>query len=142
MAQVTEWWNKYVVTGISPDFDEKRDAEILKELRTNSLSPDTDVEALVKEAEGLKAEIDRVEATIADKAKRLKEIDAIIKEHAVKQFREGDKKVEVKGAIYTWSVSKSETKKTVINEDALKNDGLYDKYSQEQVSTTYRMTCK
>lgn len=142
VAQVTEWWNKYVVTGISPDFDEKRDADILKELRTNSLSPDTDVEALVKEAEGLKAEIDKVEATIADKAKRLKEIDAVIKEHAVKQFREGDKKVEVKGAIYTWSVSKSETKKTVINEEALKNDGLFDKYSQEQVSTTYRMTCK
>ena len=142
VAQVTEWWNKYVVTGISPDFDEKRDADILKELRTNSLSPDTDVEALIKEAEGLKAEIDKVEATIADKAKRLKEIDAVIKEHAVKQFREGDKKVEVKGAIYTWSVSKSETKKTVINEEALKNDGLFDKYSQEQVSTTYRMTCK
>lgn len=142
VAQVTEWWNKYVVTGISPDFDEKRDADILKELRTNSLSPDTDVESLIKEAEGLKAEIDKVEATIADKAKRLKEIDAVIKEHAVKQFREGDKKVEVKGAIYTWSVSKSETKKTVINEEALKNDGLFDKYSQEQVSTTYRMTCK
>ena len=142
VAQVTEWWNKYVVTGISPDFDEKKDADILKELRTNSLSPDTDVEALIKEAEGLKAEIDKVEATISDKAKRLKEIDAIIKEHAVKQFREGDKKVEVKGAIYTWSISKSETKKTVINEEALKNDGLFDKYSQEQVSTTYRMTCK
>lgn len=28
-----EWWNKHVIQGISPVFDEKKDAEILKELR-------------------------------------------------------------------------------------------------------------
>lgn len=28
-----DWWKKHVLEGISPEFDEKRDAEILKELR-------------------------------------------------------------------------------------------------------------
>ena len=53
IEQATAWWNNYVLKGISPDFDEKKDAEILKALRTNSLSPDTDVSALVAEAEQL-----------------------------------------------------------------------------------------
>jgi predicted phage-related endonuclease len=51
IEQATEWWNKYVLTGISPAFDEKKDAEILKALRTNTLTPDSDITALVNEAE-------------------------------------------------------------------------------------------
>ena len=34
VAQVEQWWADYVDTGISPVFDEKKDAEILKALRT------------------------------------------------------------------------------------------------------------
>lgn len=33
IAPVTTWWNNHVVTGISPQFDETRDAKILAELR-------------------------------------------------------------------------------------------------------------
>ena len=138
VAQVEKWWSDYVETGISPAYDEKKDAEILKALRTNTLSPDTDIDALIAEAEGLKKELDEVSASIADKEKRLKTINDVIKEHAVKQFREGDKKVEVKGSVYCWTVSRSET--TGIDKDALKADGLLDKYSKK--STQYRMTVK
>lgn len=138
VAQVEKWWADYVDTGISPVFDEKKDAEILAALRTNTLAPETDIEALIKEAEGLKKEVDEVAATIADKEKRLKTINDIIKEHAVKQFRDGDKKVEVKGSTYTWTVSRSET--TSIDKDALKADGLYEKYSKTVPS--FRMTVK
>lgn len=138
VAQVEKWWADYVETGISPEYDEKKDAEILAALRTNTLSPETDIEALIKEAEGLKKELDEVAATTADKEKRLKTINDIIKEHALSQFRDGDKKVEVKGATYTWTVSRSET--TGIDKDALKADGLLDKYSKK--TETYRMTVK
>lgn len=142
--KVEKWWADYVDTGISPEYDEKKDAEILEALRTNSLSPETDIEALVKEAEGLKAEIDNVEVTISDKEKRLKQINDMIKEHAMSQFREGDKKVEVKGAVYCWTVSKTNPKpETVYDEDAMKQDGVYDKYvSQVMGEPTYRMTVK
>lgn len=138
VEQATAWWNAHVVTGVSPDFDEKKDAEILKALRTNNLTPDTDIDAMVQEAETLKVEVDAVMAGIADKEKRLKDLNDIIKEHAIGQFRDGDKKVEVKGSKLTWSLSRSET--TTIDKDALATDGLLEKYSKK--STTYRMTVK
>ena len=138
VAQVEKWWSDYVDTGISPEYDEKKDAEILKALRTNTLAPETDIEALITEAESLKKELDEVAASTADKEKRLKKINDIIKEHAMKQFREGDKKVEVKGSAYTWTISRSET--TSIDKDALKADGLLDKYQKK--SEQYRMTVK
>lgn len=140
VATVEKWWAEHVDTGISPVFDEKKDEEILKALRTNTLSPETDIEALIKEAEGLKGEIDKVSATIADKEKRLKKINDIIKEHATKQFREGDKKVEVKGAKYNWSLARTIKDVTKVNEDAMKADGVYDKYSTTTQETSYRMT--
>lgn len=138
VARVEKWWEEHVDTGISPEYDEKKDAEILTALRTNTLTPETDIEALVAEAEALKKELDEVAASTAEKEKRLKTINDIIKEHAMSQFRDGDKKVEVKGSVYVWTVSRSET--TGIDKDALKADGLLDKYSKKSVQ--YRMTVK
>jgi predicted phage-related endonuclease len=138
VAEVGSWWSEYVAGGISPVYDEKKDAEILAALRTHNLTPDTDINALIKEAEGLKAEVDKATSAIADKEKRLKEVNDIIKEHAMKQFRDGDKKVEIKGSAYTWTVSRSET--TTIDKKALEADGLLEKYQKK--SEQYRMTVK
>lgn len=138
VAEVKSWWGEYVTGGISPVYDEKKDAEILAALRTHNLTPDTDIDALIKEAEGLKKEVDMTAAAIADKEKRLKEISDIIKEHAITQFRDGDKKVEIKGSTYTWTVSRSET--TTIDKKALEADGLLEKYQKK--SEQYRMTVK
>lgn len=138
IAEVESWWGEYVAGGISPVYDEKKDAEILAALRTHNLTPDTDINALIKEAEGLKVEVDKATSAIADKEKRLKEVNDIIKEHAMKQFRDGDKKVEIKGSAYTWTVSRSET--TTIDKKALEADGLLEKYQKK--SEQYRMTVK
>lgn len=138
VATVGRWWAEYVDTGISPEYDEKKDAEILQALRTNSLSPDTDIKALIAEAEGIKKELDETSASVADKEKRLKEITEIIKEYALTQFRDGDKKVEVKGNTFTWTLSKSSS--STIDKDALKADGLLEKYTKK--SDSYRMTVK
>lgn len=138
VAEVKSWWGEYVTGGISPVYDEKKDAEILAALRTHNLTPDTDIDALIKEAEGLKKEVDMTAAAIADKEKRLKEISDIIKEHAMTQFRDGDKKVEIKGSTYTWTVSRSET--TTIDKKALEADGLLEKYQKK--SEQYRMSVK
>ena len=138
VAQVEQWWANHVNTGISPVYDEKKDAEILAALRTHNLTPDTDINALIAEAESLKTDVDSVTAAIADKEKRLKEINDIIKAHAQGQFREGDKKVEIKGSTFTWTLSRSET--TIIDKKALEVDGLLDKYQKK--SERYRMTIK
>ncbi len=130
------WWREHVETGISPDYDEKRDAEVLKALRTNSLSPATDMDELIASAETLRAEVDAAKTVIAAKEKQLAQAEKVIKEYAVGQFRPGDKKVEVKGSAYTWTVACTQT--ASIDKDALKADGLLEKYTKP--ATQYRMT--
>lgn len=130
-----DWWNAHVVTGISPAFDEKKDEEILKELRKNTIEADSDIAALISEGEALKNEIDAVTDTIAEKEKRLKVITDLIKQHCLSQFRDGDKKVAIAGTKYEWIVSRTET--TEIDKDALKKEGLLDKYSKQK--TSYRI---
>ena len=138
VKKAEKWWKDHVETGISPAYDEKSDAEILKELRTNTLNPESDIEALLKEGEELKTEIDRLSAPIEPLEKRLKVVTDIIKQHALAQFRDGDKKVSIRGEKYEWNVSRSETSE--IDKDGLKADGLLDKYTRAKVS--YRITTK
>lgn len=136
IEQSKEWWNNHVLTGISPAFDEKKDAEILKALRTNTINPDTDISSLVSEAEQLKNEIDTVTATISEKEKRLKSVQEQIKKYALDQFREGDTKVSIKGTTLEYVLSKTDT--TEIDKDSLKADGLLEKYTKSK--TNYRLT--
>lgn len=131
-----EWWNTYVIGGISPEYDEKDDADILKELRSNHLNPESDIRAIIAEAEMLKSKIDTVEATIKADSDRLKNLTEQIRQYALSQFRDGDSKVTLEGAKYTFSLSRSETSK--INKQALEADGLLEKYTLSEVS--YRFT--
>lgn len=136
IEKATEWWNTHVLTGISPEFDEKKDAEILKALRTNTVNPDTDISALVEEAEQLSAEIEEVTSTVADKEKRLKAITDQIKKYALEQFREGDTKVSIPGKHIEFVLTKTETME--LDKEALKVDGVWDVYAVPK--TNYRFT--
>lgn len=138
VAHAQAWWNEHVVTGISPDYDEKKDAEILKALRTNSLSPDTNIDDLITEAESLKTELEAVYATVADKEKRLKTVTDQIKKSLVEAFRPNDIAVEHKGGKYIWSVSKTESYE--LDKAAIQADGLFDKYSKKK--ETFRINTK
>lgn len=133
-----KWWKDHVESGISPEYDEKKDAEILKVLRTNNLSPETDMAALVKEAETLKAKLDAHAAEVAEDEKRYKTLTDLIKKSAMAQFRDGDKKVSITGKAYTWEVSRTSTSK--INKDAMKADGVLEKYTT--IEDSYRITPK
>ena len=138
VAQAQAWWDAHVVTGISPDYDEKKDAEILKALRTNNLSPDANIDALITEAEGLKAELEAVYASVSDKEKRLKTVTEQIKKTLVGAFRPNDVAVEHKGGQYIWSVSKTESYE--LDKAAIQADGLFDKYSRKK--ETFRINTK
>lgn len=133
-----KWWKDYVESGISPAFDERKDAEILKALRTNNLSPETDMTALVKEAEDLKAKLDAHAAEVAEDEKRYKVLTDMIKKAAIAQFRDGDKKVSIAGSAYNWEVSRTST--TKIDKDAMKADGILAKYTTTEDS--YRISQK
>ena len=133
-----KWWKDFVESGISPAFDERKDAEILKALRTNNLSPETDMAALVKEAEDLKAKLDAHAAEVAEDEKRYKVLTDMIKKAAIAQFRDGDKKVSIVGSAYNWEVSRTST--TKIDKDAMKADGILAKYTTTEDS--YRISPK
>lgn len=133
-----KWWKDYVESGISPAFDERKDAEILKALRTNNLSPETDMVALVKEAEDLKAKLDAHAAEVAEDEKRYKVLTDMIKQAAIAQFRDGDKKVPIAGSAYNWEVSRIST--TKIDKEAMKADGILAKYTITEDS--YRISPK
>lgn len=133
-----KWWKDYVESGISPAFDERKDAEILKALRTNNLSPETDMAALVKEAEDLKAKLDAHAAEVTEDEKRYKVLTDMIKKAAIAQFRDGDKKVSIAGSAYNWEVSRTST--TKIDKDAMKADGILAKYTTTEDS--YRISPK
>ena len=136
-----KFWRDHVLTGISPEFDEKKDAEILKVLRKNTVEvDDKDLAKLMKEGDRLKAQIDKAEAKIDEKKKRLKEIDDQVKKALIDRFRDGDKHVEANGTTYTWDVRRDVSKS--FDKKAFEKDqpGVYDKYVKE--SPKYVLTKK
>ena len=135
---VKKWWNDYVDTGISPDYDEKKDADILAALRTNVLPPTNDIKQIIQEAEQLKIELDKNAIEISAKEKRYKELSDLLKNYALSHFGEDDTKVKWLGTNYKWTVSRIETKS--IDKEALATDGLLDKYSK--VIESYKMMVK
>lgn len=138
VAQAQAWWNTHVVTGVSPDYDEKKDSDILKALRTNNLASGEDIDVLIKEAESLKTELEAVYASVAEKEKRLKAVTDQIKKTLVGAFRPNDIAVEHKGGQYIWSVSKTESSE--VDKAALEADGMLAKYSR--LKETYRINTK
>ena len=135
--QAMAWWDMYVKTGISPDFDEKKDAEPLTALRTKTVdTASSDLESLLKEAEDLKDEIDAENAKLKAKTDRLDALTNAFKDMAKQRFQPGDKFVEIPGSRYVWKMTKGTT--TKVNDKALKADGLYEKYAV--TSESYRMT--
>jgi chromosome segregation ATPase len=85
----------------------------------------------MSEADKLQEAIDKAETRIADKKKRLKEIDDQVKKYMTSQFRDGDKKVEIPGKKYTWTLTKSE--RNSLDSTALKKDlpDVFGKYTKK-----------
>lgn len=139
VKKAMEFWTNHVETGISPAYDEKKDAEILKALRTNNVEvDDTNVGDLFKEAELLELAIANHNAKITDKVERLKEIKDLIKSYMLHHCRENDKTVEINSGLYNWKLTIN-TRKTV-DVDKLKQDNIYENYLKESESATLKNT--
>ncbi len=99
---------------------------------------DTELKELISKTEQLESEIEKLSEPIKDKEKELKKYKDLIKEIAIKNFKDADKTVSIKGNNYEFVTSKSE--RTDIDKDLLKKDGLLEKYSKTNVS--YRFSVK
>ena len=111
-------------------------------LRDNNLSPDSDLDAMVKEAEGLMLHIEEVNATVSDDEKRLKKLKELIKEASMSQFKPGDKTVTITGGSYDFVTTVSMKKKQDFDTEAMEKDGVLDKYMTETEKPEYRFTPK
>ena len=134
-----EFWRDHVMTGLSPKYDEKKDAEILKVLRKNTIAPtEKEIQKLIAEADRLQLSVDRAEDKLADKKDRLKKINDQVKKYMSEQFRDGDKKVEIPGKKYTWTLTKN--KRSSVDTAAMKEDGVYKKYAKQTETLTLKKT--
>lgn len=128
------WWNAYVVTGDSPVFDEKRDADYLDALRKTSIAPDGDVDAILNELADLNHEVSIVEKQVADKAKRIKALKAQLKKHAEDNIGDGETAVIENDRV---KCTLAVTHSTRFDEEAMEADGVREKYEIETASTRF-----
>jgi len=139
MEYAEQWWNAYVITGLSPKFDETVDKEILDELRLQK--PDETDDSLVKimlNVEELEFQIEKIKTdnNLAELEKQVKNGKDAIKREMTKLLDTDSNKIQ----IGKWALS--QTEKTGIDKKALKKDGLLDKYSTTSVSYTLRKSTK
>ena len=132
----TEWWEKYVDTGISPEFDEVKDKEYLDIIRTSKPINDTSLEDLCDRAKELVDEINALKENsgINSKEKELKVIENSIKEGLFNNLGEGETKISCK------QYSLNGTIKEKFNEKKFAQDNpkVYEKYIEKEL--TYRLS--
>lgn len=134
--QAVAWWEHHVEEGISPDYDPKKDKEVLDALRTTSVSPMDDEAKLLAEAEELQIKINKAKDALDKDEKRLKVLNGWIKEKATQALTDGVDKVCIRGKNLSWTLSRTYTSK--VDSDALKRDGLYEKYAVQTETLTLK----
>lgn len=136
MAYGEEWWDKYIETGISPEFDEKADKEYLDMIRASSPCEDNDLLDVCEEAIQIAKEIQELEVSSGLKAKKdlLKTLEDSIK----------DKMIELnQNEVGKYKLSISKKIEFDEKKFAKENQKLYDKYmTKEKVTYTLRKNMK
>jgi len=131
-----EFWNKYIETGVSPEFDEKIDKEYLDLIRASKPINDSGLEELCDKALQLEEEIELLKQSngIEDKEKELKTLKDNIKQGLLDQLEDGD--LIASCGCYKLSGSVKEK----FNETQFKKDhsATYDKYCEKAVVYTLR----
>lgn len=129
-----EWWDACVITGNSPVYDERADAEYLKALRNASLSPTTDIDNLMSEYEKLADELEAAEAKLKDKQERLDEIKGVLKEYAASQIGDDASATFSRGRV---SCVLRKSQRDQIDKDAMARDGVLERYVTKADSLTF-----
>lgn len=130
------WWNKYIETGVSPEFNEEQDKEYLNAIRTSKPLNDNSLEDLCDRAMELVKEIDTLKENsgINSKEKELKILEESIKQGLMNNLGEGETKISCK------QYSLNGTIKEKFNEKEFKKDNprIYEKYVESEL--TYRLS--
>ena len=123
IEQATAFWNNFVMTGISPEFDEKKDADILKVLKTNYVDDDADLEVLASEAKELYVKLKVAKEQFKADEDRLDSLKDAIKAKLMDNLTDGKTAAEYG----SWRLS-AKAGSASYDTKAMKKDGVYDKY--------------
>ena len=130
-----KWWDEYIETGISPEFDEKADKEYLDIIRASKPCEDNDLIDVCEEALALAKEIKELEVSSGLKAKQdlLKTLESSIKEKMIETNEDSVGKYVLKKSV-----------KKKFNEKALEqyDKKLYNKYIEEVITYTLSKNMK
>lgn len=134
--QAKEFWNTYVVAGVSPEFDEVKDKEYLDIIRTSKPINDTSLEELCDSAKELSDKIQQIKDSvgITSMEKELKTIESSIKQGLMDSLKEGETKASCK----QYKLSGTTTMKFNEKEFADKHPNTYEKFLEP--SLTYRLS--
>ncbi len=90
IAYATEWWNTYVLTGVSPEFDETKDKEYLDLIRETKATNDSNLLDVCNKAFKLSQDIKKVkeESGITNMENNLKMLENAIKQEMISSNQE------------------------------------------------------
>ena len=135
MEKAKEFWENYVVTGISPEFDEKLDKQYLDIIRTSQPINDSSLEEMCEKAMSLEDRLNELkeEYKINELEKELKTLQDNIKQGMIDSLQDG----ETKTSCGSYKLSGSVSKKFDSNLFKKDHPKTYDKYCKETI--TYRL---
>lgn len=124
-----EWWNKYVETGISPEFDEIKDKEYLDIIRATDETKDSDLIDVCDKAINIALNIDELKekSGINDLEKQLKSLETSIKNKMME---------DETSSCGAYKLTKKVTNKFNEKAFAEKEPALYNAYCEENESYT------
>ena len=125
----TDWWNNYVETGISPQFDEKVDKEYLDIIRAMDATKDEELEDVCAKAFDLNLKIKELKYTVGidDLEKQLKNYETAIKSKMIENDLASCGNYKLKKTI------KCKFDETLFKKE---HEDLYIQYSEETESYT------
>lgn len=144
MVEAIEFHQKYINNLRSPDFDEKKDAEILKELRTNRVEATESIEDYLYVLDVVRPIVEANEREMKPLIDRLKIAEDGLKKELEAKFTDQDNTVAIKSGLYEFKVNRSIKDETTFNEVKFKKDhpDLYAEYTITTPKATVRKQIK
>jgi predicted phage-related endonuclease len=131
IQKASKWWDDYVLTGVSPEFDEVKDKEYLDIIRATDATKDNELDDVCDQAFALYKEIEELKVTsgLTAKEKQLKQLEESIK----------NKMIELDTPT-CGNYKLSKTSKAKFNEKkfAEEQTSIYEQYLEETTSYTLR----
>ena len=144
MAEAMAWYEKHVIGKVSPDFDEKKDLAILKELRTNRIESTGTIDDYIAELDAVRPIIEANDAEMKEYTDRLKTAEDGLKKELEGKFTDQDNTVSINSTHYEFRLNRSVKDEVTFNEAKFKKDhaDLYKEYTKTTQKITVRKQIK